>query len=175
MKITPRVKVLTAIVVVLVMGLAQLVVLVTSNAPEELEYDDMAADNSISIISFDPINGSSLSLECVVADTPEERQAGLMYVTSLPEDEGMLFILEEPRNVTMWMKNTEIPLDMIFVDENLRVINIEEAVVEPTETPDSELTRYQSNSPVLYIIETNMGFCSKNGIVPGAVITITFS
>ena len=118
---------------------------------------------------------TNIILDCQIANTTEERQTGLMYVSSLPESEGMLFIQDPPRNVTLWMKNVEIPLDMIFVDENLRVVGIEEAIVELPDTPDGELIRYYSGQPVLYVIEANMGFCTENGIVPGTEITITFS
>lgn len=118
---------------------------------------------------------NAVSLDCQIANTTLERQAGLMHISNLPEREGMLFILEGSRNATLWMKNVEIPLDMIFVDEDMRVVNIEEASVEPPDTPDSELIRYRSDSPVLYVIETNMGFCSTHGIEPGTEITITFS
>ena len=87
----------------------------------------------------------------------------------------MLFILEETRNVTLWMKNVHIPLDMIFIDENLTIMNIEVAHVELPETEDINLKRYYSSSPVLYVVETNAGFCTDHGIEAGDKVTITFS
>ena len=126
-------------------------------------------------IGFNLEANNAVSIDCQVADTQEERQTGLMYITSLPEDDGMLFVLGEPRNVSMWMKNVEIPLDMIFVDENLRVVNIEEASIELPDTPDSEMTRYHSDLPVIYVIEANRGFCSTHGIEPGTEVSLTFS
>ncbi len=163
--------VVVAILVVIVTILALFLIQGYMN---RLNNDDVQPEFESKIIF---LNGDDVitALDCDIANTTEERQTGLMYVADLSEYEGMLFIQDPPRNVTLWMKNVEIPLDMIFVDENLRVVSIEEAAVELNGTQDSELVRYYSGQPVLYVIETNMGFCSENGIVPGTEITITFN
>jgi hypothetical protein len=62
-----------------------------------------------------------------LAETEEEKEKGLMYVKNLPKDEGMLFIYDEPQTVGFWMKNTHIPLDIIFIDEDYEVISVYEA------------------------------------------------
>lgn len=59
-----------------------------------------------------------------IAKTESEREKGLQGVEHLPEDEGMLFIFDEPQTVGMWMKDTLIPLDIIFIDEDLEVISV---------------------------------------------------
>ena len=125
---------------------------------------------SESTVSFF-VEENEFEYSCEVADTSSERVLGLMNRDSLPADEGMLFVYDEPANLTFWMKNTLIPLDIIFIDLNGRVINIEEAMPEPG-VPDAELTRYSSLSPAMWVVELNMGTCSGNGIAPGTIVSI---
>jgi uncharacterized membrane protein (UPF0127 family) len=83
-----------------------------------------------------------------------------MYREELPMDRGMLFVYSQPKEVRFTMKNTLIPLDIIFIHENGKVLNVEEADVEQ-DTPDSELTRYNSSGPVAWVVEINQGLCSS--------------
>jgi uncharacterized membrane protein (UPF0127 family) len=87
-------------------------------------------DNPEAIITFDPPEGK-ISFKCEVADTQPERAKGLMNRESLDSDRGMLFIFESSENVSFWMKNTLIPLDIIFIDEFGKVVNIAQANPEP--------------------------------------------
>jgi uncharacterized protein len=61
-----------------------------------------------------------------LADTPDQQQQGLMWIQKLPADYGMLFLLPQPRDMTMWMKNTYVPLDMVFFDAKGRILRIHE-------------------------------------------------
>lgn len=97
-----------------------------------------------------------------VADDDARRARGLMFVRELAEDEGMLFIYPQERQIGMWMKNTYIPLDMLFVDRNGRV----QQIVENT-TPHS-LTTIESKTPVLAVIELKGGAAARLKIAPGA-------
>ena len=72
------------------------------------------------------------------------------------------------------MKNTLIPLDMIFIDENGFVTNVEEADVEPG-VPDNQLTRYSSAGPIKWVLEVNQGLAAANGIHTGTYVNITYS
>ncbi len=99
-----------------------------------------------------------------VADEPAERSQGLMNVESLPRTSGMLFLYESPRRASFWMKNTLIPLDMIFTDETGTVTRIHENAV-----PHDETT-IDGGPGVLAVLEINGGLASRMGIEPGSVI-----
>ena len=85
-----------------------------------------------------------------VANTHDKRALGLMYVNSLPQDKGMLFIYDKENKVSMWMKNTFIPLDMIFIDENGTITEI----VERSDTRSRSTT--VSSKPTKYVLEINL-------------------
>lgn len=95
-----------------------------------------------------------------VAETEEEQANGLQGVKSLPEDEGMLFIFNEPQTVGFWMKDTEIPLDIIFIDEDSEVISVYHG------EPMNENIAEEDN--VKYVLEVNQG----SGIKPGDELNI---
>jgi uncharacterized protein len=90
-----------------------------------------------------------------------QMEQGLMFRHSLAPDAGMLFDFGAPTNVTMWMKNTLIPLDMLFLDSSGRIIDIHERAV-----PHS-LDTIAAKGPTRYVIELNGGTAEKLGIKPG--------
>lgn len=96
-----------------------------------------------------------------VAKTDEERERGLMFRTSLPEGQGMLFDFSPEQNVSMWMKNTLIPLDMIFIRADGRILRI----AENTKTQSEEII--PSGGPVRAVVEVIGGTAKKFGIGPG--------
>jgi hypothetical protein len=96
-----------------------------------------------------------------IADTPERTAVGLMFRTELPETEGMLFPDDEPRHMSMWMKNTYIPLDMVFIRADGIVHRIE-AMTEPFS--EREIV---SGIPVLAVLELKGGVAAKLGLKPG--------
>ena len=96
-----------------------------------------------------------------VATTPAQLEQGLMFRRSLAADAGMLFDFKTPTIATMWMKNTLIPLDMLFVDARGRIVNIQERAV-----PES-LATISAAAPVRAAIELNGGTASRLGIRPG--------
>lgn len=120
-------------------------------------------------------NGTELGkITYETAVTDEEKQKGLMFRENLSENHGMLFVYEEADNRSFWMKNTLIPLDIIFLDPNKTIINIEKAYPE-SNTPDSELTRYRSEAPAQYVIEVNQNFTERNEIGKGDRVRFTLS
>lgn len=105
------------------------------------------------------INGVPLNVEIV--QDPEARQKGLMNRDSLPEKQGMLFVFEAPQMLSFWMRNTFIPLDIAFIDENRRIVDIQH--MEPLD----ETKQYISPRPALYALEVNAGWFAKHAIKPG--------
>ena len=99
-----------------------------------------------------------------VADTVEERQEGLMYREKLAKNSGMLFIFENERILSFWMKNTQIPLDMIFISANGTITEIKH-YVQPCLT--DPCPTYPSEYPNKYVLEVNAGFSEENDIQVG--------
>ncbi|MBA3045043.1 MAG: DUF192 domain-containing protein [Candidatus Thermoplasmatota archaeon] len=129
-------------------------------------------DEPEALVTFNASTG--ITFNCEVADTDLERAAGLMYRESLDNGSGMLFVFETPHLLSFWMKNTLIPLDIIFIDENGNVINVEEANPEPG-VADNDLTRYKSLEPAKWVLEINQGLSELNHIVPGTDVIIIFN
>jgi hypothetical protein len=96
-----------------------------------------------------------------LAETPAQMTQGLMFRTSLAPDSGMLFDYKQPTVATMWMRNTLIPLDMLFVDAQGRIVNIHQRAV-----PQS-LDIIAAAAPVRAVIELNGGTASRLSIEPG--------
>ena len=110
---------------------------------------------------------SSLVTRLVIelAESDEEQAQGLMYRRSLPERGGMLFVSAEPSMRSFWMRNTPLPLDIIFLDDSLRVVNI----VKRT-TPYSE-EHILSTAPAQYVLEIRAGMSDRWGIDSTAYVT----
>ena len=103
-----------------------------------------------------------------VAVTPEQKATGLMFRRELAADAGMLFTYETPQIITMWMRNTYIPLDMIFVDSRGRVVSVAERTV-----PES-LATIASAGPAVGVVEVPAGTAARLGIGPGARVQHPF-
>ena len=107
-----------------------------------------------------------------VPDDLEESMRGLMFRKHLPGNAGMLFAYYDEKPRTFWMKNTLIPLDMIFVDGSSKIIEIKENV--PPCAQD-ECPTYPSKEPAQYVLEVNAGFVQENGIKVGDRLVAGFS
>jgi len=127
----------------------------------------------LAIVTFSPDKSSSVIITCEVASSPEKRLIGLMFREELPVDEGMLFLYESPRNVSYWMKNVLIPLDIIFLDENCTIIYFEKAEIEAN-VSDDKLKRYHSTSPAKWVVEINQNLCYSYGIEKGMEVLIEY-
>jgi len=109
-------------------------------------------------------NGVSAQFDIELAVTPTEQAKGLMYRESMPQFAGMLFIYERPRPVSFWMKNTLIPLDMLFIDSRGVVQRIHENAV-PLSTAS-----IPGGADIQYVLEINGGVSSMLGFGEGAEI-----
>ena len=118
------------------------------------------AELETSSLTIDSANGSH-AFTVEIADEPEEIRTGLMNRESLAEDAGMLFDFGQPREAGMWMKNTLIPLDMLFMDPSGKVIAIARNAV-----PGS-LRTISPGVPVKAVLELNGGQAAELGIEPG--------
>ena len=106
--------------------------------------------------------GSSHAFQVEVAREEEERRRGLMFREKLGEREGMLFIFESAGWLTFWMKNTPLSLDILFIDENKKIVNIHAGT-----KPFQEFPTYESKAPCRYVLEVVTGTCRRLGIRPG--------
>jgi len=96
-----------------------------------------------------------------IAATPERRSLGLMYRKELGANAGMLFIFDRSEPLTFWMKNTVLPLDMIFIGEDKRVVGIVKDAAPFTTTPRGVA------APSRYVLEVNAGFSDAHGVARG--------
>jgi uncharacterized membrane protein (UPF0127 family) len=126
------------------------------------DLEDLAAfPRHTLIIHLGPGKKQTLEYEVWVADTPRRQEQGLMFVRSLAPKRGMLFVHESPRPIGMWMKNTYIPLDMLFIDARGRI----QQIVENTIPHSLDVIR--SREPMLAVLEIAGGEARRLGIAPG--------
>ena len=113
------------------------------------------------LIEIEKVRGENVVINAYIADTPAKRAQGLMHVTDLPENAGMLLVFSQPRQVSMWMKNTIISLDIVFIEPDGRI-----AHVHPDAKPLS-LESIPSIWKVKWVLELNAGVAGKLNLKPG--------
>ena len=119
------------------------------------------------------IKVDDVSLEVQIADTEPRRVRGLMFQDQLPGDQGMIFVFDEPGLYSLWMLNMQFHLDMIWFDENGKVVHIEKDV-PPCKTT-LEITTCQSVVPegdAKYVLEVTAGFIDTNDVTEDSILTI---
>lgn len=107
--------------------------------------------------------GEMVQVLAEIADEPEERTRGLMYRRELAAGEGMIFLFENPSPMVFWMKNTLIPLDIVFFDEGGTYLSSDTMV--PCEA--DPCTLYRSNGPAAYVLEMASGFLQESRVGEG--------
>jgi len=118
----------------------------------------IAAETATLVLNTDT-GPHSFNIE--IAKTPSEKILGLMYRRSLPADAGMLFLYDRPQQVTFWMRNTYIPLDMVFIGADGRVQRIE------SHTEPFSLAAISSDGEVEAVLELNAGTADAIGLKVG--------
>jgi uncharacterized membrane protein (UPF0127 family) len=119
---------------------------------------EMRPERATVVIST-PDGDKSFTVELAI--TGPERNKGLMFREQMAEDAGMLFLFEEMRIQSFWMKNTRLPLDMYFIDEDFVIVGIVENA-EPMTTSSRKV-----NKPSRYVLELNGGATRKLGLAVG--------
>jgi len=112
-------------------------------------------------LSVETAAGETHDFTVEIAETPDQRAQGLMFRRQMDADAGMLFLFGSVEERAMWMKNTLIPLDMLFIDETGKIVRIEQRTV-----PHS-LRAIVSGGPVSAVLELNAGTASRLAIKPG--------
>ncbi|MEM1374259.1 MAG: DUF192 domain-containing protein [Pseudomonadota bacterium] len=127
-----------------------------------------AGPSAVSACSSDTVTvfagATKARFSVAVADTPEERNRGLMFVEEMSPGSGMLFVYESPRFASFWMRNTLIPLDMLFAGPDGTVERIHANAVPLDETP------IPGGENIQFVLEINGGLAARLGISEGAVL-----
>ncbi len=115
------------------------------------------------------VSFNKLEIPVYLANTPRSRTQGLSNKTHLPENKGMLFVFEQSDAYSFWMKDMKFAIDMIWIDENGKVVFVKENA-----TPESYPALFTPSKPALYVLEVNAGFARENGIAVGSKLDIQF-
>ncbi len=131
-----------------------------SNTSSTMPEPSFTKEGELSIISN--TTGEIIKkIDIEKADNDMERAFGMMYRKSMQDTRGMLFLFEEPKPQSFWMKNTYIPLDIIYIDENKKITTI-----HPNATPLSE-SSLPSKGNAQFVLEVRGGFCQDYGVQVG--------
>lgn len=123
---------------------------------------DEAAQSNLAVVKMD-LGGKEFDLE--VANDRPKRSRGLMYRESMPSDHGMIFVFPREERLGFWMRNTKIPLDLVYINREGKIVSIHK--LEPFDE-----TTVRSEGPAMYAIELNRGTAEKLKLKPGDTIKI---
>ncbi len=110
--------------------------------------------------------GGKHVVEVEIAATHDARTRGLMWRKELADGKGMLFIFKQQQPLTFWMKNTLIPLDMIFIDQELKIAGVVENAEPKT------FTSRGVGSPSMFVLEVPGGWAAKKALKPGSTVVL---
>lgn len=138
----------------------------TPTAPVEEQAPEVHPESGLALTALTVITQQGAARDFVVeiAASPQEQQQGLMFRRSMGADKGMIFPFAQVRMASFWMRNTVIPLDIIFIGPDGRIVNIAENA-----TPYSD-DRLRSIAPVAAVLELNGGRSAELGIAAGDLV-----
>ncbi len=140
----------------LVVGTSALVVILTFYVLHQASLENGTEKN----YEVKKIRIENNLIEVKVADTEQKREIGLMGISNLSENEGMLFVFDQPGYHSFWMRNTLIPLEILFINEENAIIDIQE--MQPCKTVSCKV--YSPKEKALYAIELNENFSKTHNI-----------
>lgn len=117
------------------------------------------------------LKGHRFEVEIAADDVSQTR--GLMFRDSMPADHGMLFVFDSPTIHVFWMKNTYIPLDILYFDQNYKLVSMQQRVPPCHSMVDDQCPRYPSTGPAQYVLELNAGTADKLGVKEGDELKVT--
>lgn len=132
--------------------------------PDSVAPDSGQERHPVSNLAVVPLSVGPHRFAVEVAASPAEQERGLMFRTQMGADEGMIFPMSPPRQASFWMRNTVIPLDIIFIGPDRRVLNIAAGAIPYDETPLASLGK------VAAVLELIGGRAAQLGIKPGDLV-----
>lgn len=153
-----------SLIIILIVAIAAsgvVIFAITASNEESADYAEIDV-NDQSFYS-DTIKINDVLVNVQIADTDVKRNRGLMFQEQLSYDQGMLFIYENSGNYSFWMHNMQFSLDIIWFEENGRVVHIEQDV-PPCNTEPEHCEVYDPRVDALYVFEATTGFVEKFGI-----------
>ncbi|GAB6283666.1 MAG: hypothetical protein STSR0008_24550 [Ignavibacterium sp.] len=155
-----------SILVIGIVIILAIVIVIIINSDKETSTTDSEyqfhKEGKLTILDSNKVVKKKIDIE--IADTEYDRELGLMFRKEMSDEQGMLFIFPVEDNLSFWMRNTYIPLDMIFIDSQKRIITIHKNTIPLSE--DS----YRSSAPAKYVLEVNGGFTDRFNIKEGDFI-----
>ena len=149
---------------ILVLALSLAACTPPATAPQTGTMPDLDAAFAFDSLTVINDRGEELEFDVYLATDFEQQRRGLMFVRDMPERTGMLFVYDSEETRSMWMKNTYIPLDMVFARTDGSVVNV------VTDTVPQTLTSHRSTEPARYVLELNAGTARRLGIGTGSRI-----
>ena len=134
----------------------------TANARTLDDLEDLEKGS----VSIKLNSNESIEFSVLIAESNKDRRQGLMHIEFMEESQGMLFVFNPPRRVSMWMRNTPMSLDILFIDRNGKVINMEENT-----TPYSTKA-LSSGGTIHWVLEINGGLVKTKGIKTGDLVLL---
>lgn len=107
-----------------------------------------------------------------IAETPQELATGLMNRKGILDNQGMLFVFPKPDKLTFWMKNTYVPLDMIFMDKDMKIVKIEKSAQPCKTVKDTDCPLFKA-SEAQYVLEIKGGLSELKGFKAGDSISLS--